>query len=114
MPTGVTAPGVPGGTGAKPRSRRPAPPNALPISEEAVSAAAAASVPAKAQAKTPLHGAGERAAKSAKTAGGPPFANTERAPLAPARGSAMPRACFRANPTRVAPDPTTKNASRSR
>ena len=77
FPETLTAPGVPGATGARSERRRVRPPSHLPISDETVSAAAAASEPANAAATGP---AGNAAARTAKSAGGPPLASTCRAP----------------------------------
>lgn len=109
VPATVIAPFFPGSTVRQFEISRGLPPTACPISLATVSAAASQSA-AHAASANPYREV--TATKTAAPAPTPRFANTCFAVL-PVRASAVPIACFRAYPNRVAPHVKRKTVTRA-
>ena len=105
LPSRLTAPSVPGGTGLKVVISRVRRPQRLPISLPQVSASLALKLAAKPSSSRGRQGGGTRTLAMASTAPTSAEPQTFSGPRRPPRASARPRACLRWKPRRVTSEP---------
>ena len=105
VPSRLTAPSVPAGTGRRLVISRVWRPQRLPISLPQVSASLALKLAAKATSSGPIQLRGARAASIASRAPTRADPQTFSGPRRPPRASARPRCCFSRSPSRVTREP---------